>query len=269
MPSIVSIRTFSYFWPMQRLSSSDYEAVLGFVDLAYGAAGEEPFPTEVLECLSSLVPCDEVTFTELDRVRMNLIAVNFYCRDEPAEGASDGTLWRLIDQHPLCSRAATGRFAAAKISDFLTSSELRRRELYQAWFVPWSTEHELVVAIPSPLWHTKTFSFARSKEWPDFDERDRSVLDVLQPHLVHLYRNAKLRKRLVDDGDAAAAVAAAGLTAREHEILALVREGRTNAQIARELWISPGTVRKHLENIYAKLGVRSRTAALAAVRTGV
>jgi DNA-binding CsgD family transcriptional regulator len=53
------------------------------------------------------------------------------------------------------------------------------------------------------------------------------------------------------------------LTAREYEILLWVSRGRTNAEIAAVLWISPGTVRKHLENIYAKLGVRNRTAAVA------
>jgi DNA-binding CsgD family transcriptional regulator len=53
-----------------------------------------------------------------------------------------------------------------------------------------------------------------------------------------------------------------GLTPREREILALVAEGHTNAQIARTLWISPATVGKHLENSYAKLGVASRTAAV-------
>jgi DNA-binding CsgD family transcriptional regulator len=57
-----------------------------------------------------------------------------------------------------------------------------------------------------------------------------------------------------------------GLTARERELLALVDEGLSNAEIAARLWIAPGTVRKHLDNVYAKLGVRNRTAALARLR---
>jgi DNA-binding NarL/FixJ family response regulator len=56
------------------------------------------------------------------------------------------------------------------------------------------------------------------------------------------------------------------LTRREREILGLVAEGRTNTEIAERLWVSPGTVRKHLDNVYAKLGVHTRTAAAAFVR---
>jgi DNA-binding CsgD family transcriptional regulator len=56
------------------------------------------------------------------------------------------------------------------------------------------------------------------------------------------------------------------LTAREREILDLVAEGRTNAEVAERLWLSLGTVRKHLDNVYAKLGVHTRTAAAAFVR---
>jgi len=56
------------------------------------------------------------------------------------------------------------------------------------------------------------------------------------------------------------------LTGREHEIVMLVAEGLTNAQIAERLWISPGTVRSHLENVFAKLGVHTRTAAVARIR---
>lgn len=56
------------------------------------------------------------------------------------------------------------------------------------------------------------------------------------------------------------------VTRREREILGLVAEGLTNAQIARRLWVAPSTVAKHLEQVYEKLGVHSRTAAVAKVR---
>jgi len=51
------------------------------------------------------------------------------------------------------------------------------------------------------------------------------------------------------------------LTDRERQILALVAAGKTNAEIAAILAISPRTVQKHLEHIFQKLGVETRTAA--------
>ncbi len=53
----------------------------------------------------------------------------------------------------------------------------------------------------------------------------------------------------------------AGLTAREVEVLRLVAQGLTDAQIAEHLVISPRTVNWHLTSIYSKLGVSSRAAA--------
>ena len=54
-----------------------------------------------------------------------------------------------------------------------------------------------------------------------------------------------------------------GLTARELEVLRLVATGRTNRAIAAELVLSERTVDRHLSNIFAKLGVGTRTAAAA------
>jgi LuxR family maltose regulon positive regulatory protein len=56
------------------------------------------------------------------------------------------------------------------------------------------------------------------------------------------------------------------LSWREWQVVGLVEEGKSNAEIAAALFISPGTVRTHLQNIYSKLGVHSLTAALARVR---
>jgi DNA-binding CsgD family transcriptional regulator len=52
------------------------------------------------------------------------------------------------------------------------------------------------------------------------------------------------------------------LTTREREILTWLSRGKTNPEIAEILWISPGTVRKHLENIYPKLEVSTRAGAV-------
>jgi DNA-binding NarL/FixJ family response regulator len=51
------------------------------------------------------------------------------------------------------------------------------------------------------------------------------------------------------------------LTRREHEILQLVAEGYSNAELARMLWVTEQTVKFHLSNIYRKLGVPNRTGA--------
>jgi RNA polymerase sigma factor (sigma-70 family) len=83
------------------------------------------------------------------------------------------------------------------------------------------------------------------------------VLDLLLPHLRQFRRAAARRARALRTADA--------LTARERELIALVAEGRTNGEIGRRLGISAETVRKHLENADAKLGVHTRTGAVAAV----
>lgn len=61
-----------------------------------------------------------------------------------------------------------------------------------------------------------------------------------------------------------------GLTAREREVLQLVAEGASTAQLAARLYISPRTVKNHLASIYAKLEARDRTEALVqAARRGI
>jgi DNA-binding CsgD family transcriptional regulator len=59
-----------------------------------------------------------------------------------------------------------------------------------------------------------------------------------------------------------------GITEREQEIILKVSEGKSNAEIARELVISIATIKTHLHNIYAKMGVDSRYGLLARLRSG-
>jgi DNA-binding NarL/FixJ family response regulator len=70
-------------------------------------------------------------------------------------------------------------------------------------------------------------------------------------------------RRLVRSATPVAPTVASRLTARETEVLRMLADGCEPAEIAKQLFISPRTVGTHLENIMRKLGVRSRTQAVA------
>ena len=74
-----------------------------------------------------------------------------------------------------------------------------------------------------------------------------------------------MRGRATDSREAALV-----LTSRELDVLKLVAQGSSNADIARRLFLSEHTVHRHLANILRKLGLSSRAAAAAwGVRTGL
>jgi DNA-binding NarL/FixJ family response regulator len=73
---------------------------------------------------------------------------------------------------------------------------------------------------------------------------------------------AAYRRAAPGPTDAEAAVRIGQLTDREHDVLRLVGQGRTNGEIATELYISEATVKSHLHRILTKLDLRDRPAAI-------
>jgi DNA-binding NarL/FixJ family response regulator len=71
------------------------------------------------------------------------------------------------------------------------------------------------------------------------------------------------RQALARLGAAGAPSMAGGLSARELEVIRLLAAGKSNRAIAAELFISEGTVARHVSNIFTKLGVSTRAAATA------
>jgi DNA-binding CsgD family transcriptional regulator len=100
------------------------------------------------------------------------------------------------------------------------------------------------------------------------DHRARVLLDEAKAlclpldAMPALAQIARLAARLGDTADRLLA----GLSTRESEVLRLVAADLTSAQIAERLFLSPNTVRVHLANIFAKIGVHNRAAAAAFAR---
>jgi DNA-binding CsgD family transcriptional regulator len=240
---------------METLRGSDLRAVLEFVELAWARAGEQAFPLETLEALAGVIPCDNVGYTELDRVNRRVIE---YVGTDDDDGGDDALFWEIVGEHPLCRyQQAYADFSAKRLSDVISPRQLSRSRVYAEWFRPYGIAAELEVGIVRSRTRTRNFVFERADG--DFTARDVAVLQVLAPHLARIHQATVLRRAVDLTGPAPGEQ----LTTREGEILELVAAGLTNAAIAERLWISPGTVKKHLDHIYAKLGVANRTAAVA------
>jgi ATP/maltotriose-dependent transcriptional regulator MalT len=97
----------------------------------------------------------------------------------------------------------------------------------------------------------------------DAHRRARAMLDEARALCLPLNATPALAQidRLVARLDATSEHPPAGLTAREVEVLQLVAAGLSNAQIADQLFLSPLTVKAHVGNIFAKIGVHDRAAA--------
>lgn len=235
---------------MARLSESDYRQVLDVLYEAAGVEGPIPFPDPVLRALRRLVPCDVVTYHE----RLGGRAAVVFTGEPlgpmtPEIRAATRRTWKQCPLTPVA--------AARKYSDVLTPRAFHRFELYQECARPLGVEDMFRLWLDPRGEDGARLEFDRARR--DFTERDRAALDELRPHLEQFRRRANRRRAYRP-----ASGVAARLTAREREVVQLVAEGMTNAAVARVLWLSPGTVRKHLENAYEKLEVHTRTAAVAA-----
>ena len=120
--------------------------------------------------------------------------------------------------------------------------------MYQYLCRPADVADSLRLYLP-PTPAAARFFFFDKERW-GFGVRERDLLQLLRPHLA-------LRRMRWGVGDPTML----DLTRREAEILEAVAGGATNREIAERFWISPHTVRTHLEHIFEKLGVRTRTEA--------
>ncbi|MGA9834813.1 MAG: LuxR C-terminal-related transcriptional regulator [Trebonia sp.] len=246
-----------------------HEALVDFLLEAVADEGTTPFPANVLAGMRRVVRCEAVSYLEWDP--QDLLEFSL-AADDPA---SILPVWDAYPQvrsddplaggapraNSLPNREWLGRPLA--ISDFISDREFRRRGLYAEVCKPLGVRAVMKVFLPTGRATGASLVFDTTRN--RFTETDRRTLERLVPHLGQLRRNALARRTYpaLMDSTAAARMRLLRLTPRERVVLARAAAGETNAVIAQALFVSPGTVRKHLEHVYDKLEVRTRTQAAA------
>ena len=217
-------------------------------------------PEELLHDLWQLVPCDLLSVSGQDTPRWVSFADQEYAgssvsvaQEGPLDPAYHEHYWNASCSYP----DRTGDLTTiARSADLVPDGcPNGHSDMLTDYLRPMGLEHDIMVCLPAGApQRTLRVLFFRGPG-ADFSDRDIAVLTLLRPHLQAAYITAERRRNgLVP------------LTPRQREILQCVEAGHTNRQIARRLFVSEATVGKHLENVFQRLGVSSRTAAVAKLR---
>ncbi|MBD1822979.1 helix-turn-helix transcriptional regulator [Cyanobacteria bacterium FACHB-DQ100] len=378
---------------MHHLTQRDLRGMLRFCQSLLAPCQLEEFPQQVLFHLAEIVPSEISAYAEVNLHigSVSTLASSFDNGLQLGHSQIEATAQRHFHENPLVTHyLQTQDGGAYKISDFLSESELHRLSgMYEQFLQPLGMEDQFAIAlavpnitaIPRHLKQPKLIVLNLHRSDRSFSERDRTVLNLLHPHLLQAYQNAtaltqtqqeltafrqtieqlgliglneggqvrwltdrawlllkqydltsshqkgrlsdtlerwikhqialrattsdilqpclplyieqsdrRLIVRLVDqtitppDGLAKSALLdepylltvdeeallpfsaqsleALGLTQREAEVLYWLIQDKQNSEIARLLGIQAGTLKKHIEHVYTKLGVQTRTAAV-------
>jgi DNA-binding CsgD family transcriptional regulator len=367
---------------METLSIDDIQKLNQGIQQLYTIHNLDTFGVDTLAIVDRLVPSDLPIFHKTNTRTGQLLTTFLPIRD-----GNVPTFVRVLESilaedrlnHPIAEHMPETLNGAYKLSDFIDRKELHSREnLYQQFLRQLDIEEQILFFIPDvnpaswcELAQTETIlsGFILNRPTLSFTERDRSILNLFQPHLLQAYNNARCYQQVQQDLDrmqqsfdrlaiaivdlsgkiqsitpqaiawlndyftksthsfqlpetlrswmnhqvksfiensdlietclplciqqgdreltirlvveepgvrymlifqeqtrsVANFVGLLGLSQRETDVLLCIMQGKDNKSIASILDISISTVRKHLENIYRKLDVQSRTAAISRV----
>jgi DNA-binding CsgD family transcriptional regulator len=243
------------------MTDTDVRDLLNVFERCQPAADDDIFYADVLTGLRELIPCDDISFQLMDvaeqRLRLLYVSDDGVHRKESV-GMEDEFLqvfWREFWEEDGCA----GPLLTGDYSTVIHQAEQWSARGYAdtplgSQFAALGVKDEVLVPM-TPLGGTdRRLLLFRGADSPDFSEREKAMLALARPHVAELHtrRDRELRGE-------------PNLTPRQWEVLRRVATGASNTQIARALGLSEATVRKHLENVFVRLGVQSRTEAVARV----
>lgn len=247
------------------ISNADWQAINDAIGELYDhGADQESYARCAFRALGRLIPHDLSAFAALDPAtqQLNVIVPAQVPADFPRALEGFAQLHRKYELFNFDPGVQGGR--PYMRGDWFSRREFRETDIFADAYGLVGMNDHLSAAVGSPGESVFVGLLRRSEGTGDYSERDRTVLATLQPHLRRAWQLTRWRAML---GGKTALVpdqlrAALGITRRQAEILSWVAAGKTNQEIATIAQLSEGTVKLHLANLFQRLGVETRLAAV-------
>jgi DNA-binding CsgD family transcriptional regulator/PAS domain-containing protein len=154
----------------------------------YALREKNAFTSHLVSSLPGLIQADAYTYNEMDHARSQA-SYKLWPEDfTPIKDAQE-ILGRFAPQIPMHAQWGRGDGQALKISDFLSPRALKKTEIYNEFYRPMRIPFLMGIALPVNRHCLVTIGSHRGRK--DFTERERTALNMIQPHVLQAYANAE------------------------------------------------------------------------------
>jgi DNA-binding NarL/FixJ family response regulator len=179
---------------MSRLDEKSYLQVLDVIHNVREVTDPDDFGPAALSELARLIPSEVLSFNEVDPV-----AGRFSFVVEPSTfpipAGSAEVLTKYASEHPLIQYVArTGDGSARRVSDVWTREQWHSSGIFREFYGPLGIEHQMSIGLPTPS--PIVVGIALNRGDTDFSDRERSVLNLVRPHLAQSWRHAREHRRV-------------------------------------------------------------------------
>lgn len=238
---------------MKKMETNDWIMLNNIIYKIYTTENFDDMRYEILDQLKMVLDFDSADFYMASREEGKLLCnpVTYNCDMDLSEMYEDLDYSRGI--------VASGKMLIYRETDIISDEARVQTDYYQKVYKPnnWHYALQMVIARNKKFLGAITFYRTIGKE--NFLYDDIFVLDMLKDHLAYrLEQFYKSEETGMDKITVTEAVVKYDLTKREHMILKQLMSGEDHAQICEELVISSNTLKKHILNIYRKMGIKNR-----------
>lgn len=238
---------------MRKLETNDFIMLNNIIYKIHTTSNFNEMRYDLLEQLKMLIDFDSADFYMASSEEGKLLCnpVTYNCDVDLSEA------YENIDYS--FGVVNSGKMLIYRETDIISDEARVQTEYYQKVYKPNNWHYALQVVVAKHKRFLGAITFYRTIGKEDFHYDDIFILDLLKEHLA--YRMEQYQKH----GDMTSgklsvteAVEKYELTRRENMILKLLMSGISNPDICEELVITPNTLKKHILNIYRKLGIKNR-----------